>query len=56
VERWFREITTKRIRRGSFPSVAILVKAIEDYLEHNNQNQKPFVWTVSVDHREGLSL
>ena len=49
VERWFREITTKRIRRGSFPSVEILVKAIEEYLEHNNQNPKPFVWTASVD-------
>jgi transposase len=50
VERWFREITTKRIRRGSFPSVEILVKAIEEYLEHHNQNPKPFVWTASVDH------
>ena len=49
VERWFREITTKRIRRGSFPSVEILVKAIEEYLDHNNQNPKPFVWTASVD-------
>src|SRR2546427_3186051 len=49
VERWFREITTNRIRRGSFPSVEILVKAIEEYLEHNNQNPKPFVWTASVD-------
>ncbi|MBI2878400.1 MAG: IS630 family transposase [Candidatus Rokubacteria bacterium] len=49
VERWFREITSKRIRRGSFPSVAALVKAIEEYLEHNNENPKPFVWTASVE-------
>src|SRR2546426_923631 len=49
VERWFREITTKRIRRGSFPSVEILVKAIDEYLDHNNQNPKAFVWTASVD-------
>jgi len=49
VERWFREITTKRIRRGVFPSVASLVAAIEEYLEHNNENPKPFVWTASVD-------
>jgi len=50
VERWFREITTKRIRRGSFPSVRALVAAIEEYLQHNNENPKPFIWTASVDH------
>ena len=49
VERWFREITTKRIRRGTFPSVDALVKAIEEYMQHNNENPKPFVWTASVD-------
>lgn len=49
VERWFREITGKRIRRGSFPSVAALVKAIEEYLQHSNENPKPFAWTASVD-------
>jgi len=49
VERWFREITTKRIRRESLPSVAILVRAIEEYLERNNQNPKPFIRTGSVD-------
>jgi len=49
VERWFREITSKRIRRGSFPSVAFLVTAIEEYLEHNNQHPRPFVWTASVE-------
>ena len=49
VERWFREITTKRIRRGSFPSVADLVHASEDYLQHNNDNPKPFIWTASAD-------
>ncbi|OFV81414.1 MAG: DDE endonuclease, partial [Acidobacteria bacterium RBG_16_64_8] len=49
VERWFREITTKRIRRGSFPSVAALVDAIEEYLQHHNKNPKPFIWTATVD-------
>jgi len=49
VERWFREITTKRIRRGSFPSVAVLIDAIEEYLKYNNANPKPFIWTASVD-------
>jgi transposase len=49
VERWFREITDKRIRRGSFHSVEELEQVIEEYLTHNNQQPKPFVWTASVD-------
>lgn len=48
VERWFREITDKRIRRGSFHSVAELEQAIDEYLKHNNRQPKPFVWTASV--------
>jgi len=48
VERWFREITEKRIRRGSFHSVAELEQAIHEYLGHNNRQPKPFVWTASV--------
>ena len=48
VERWFREITDKRLRRGSFHSVAELQQAIGDYLEQNNEQPKPFVWTASV--------
>jgi len=49
VERWFREITTKRIRRGVFPSVDVLVAAIEEYLQHHNENPRPFVWTATAD-------
>jgi len=49
VERWFAEITRKRIRRGSFHSVAELVAAIEQYIQVNNQNPKPFVWTKRVE-------
>jgi transposase len=48
VERWFREITTKRIRRGSFASVAELVTAIDDYIAHNNENPRPFLWTKTA--------
>jgi transposase len=48
VERWFRDITTKRIRRGSFGSVPQLVSAIEDYIAHNNEHPKPFVWTKTA--------
>jgi len=49
VERWFGEITRKRIRRGAFKSVAELIRAIEDYVRVNNQNPKPFVWTKRAD-------
>jgi len=49
VERWFAEITRKRIRRGSFRSVAELVAIIEEYIRINNQNPTPFVWTKRVD-------
>jgi len=49
VERWFAEITDKRIRRGSFTSVHSLEKAIQDYLDHNNEHPKPFVWTADAE-------
>lgn len=49
VERWFAELTDKRIRRGSFNSVQSLEKAIRDYLQLNNQDPKPFVWTADAD-------
>ena len=49
VERWFREITDKRIRRGVFKSVPDLIKAIHDYLDNHNQNPKAFVWSAPVE-------
>jgi transposase len=49
VERWFRELTGKRIRRGVFHSVTELIEAIQEYLETFNQDPRPFVWTASVD-------
>jgi transposase len=49
VERWFAEITEKRIRRGSFDSLRSLEKAIQEYLEANNETPKPFVWTADAD-------
>ena len=48
VERFFAEITRKRIRRGAFKSVAELKDAIMLYLENHNAAPKPFVWTKSV--------
>ena len=49
VERWFREITDKRLRRGSFRSVPELIAAIREYLEGHNQNPKVFVWSAPVE-------
>jgi transposase len=49
VERWFGKITTERIRRGVFTSVPELERAIYDYIEHNNADPKPFVWTKSAN-------
>lgn len=49
VERFFAEITEKRIRRGAFRSVKALEQAITDYLDHHNENPKPFVWTATAD-------
>jgi len=48
VERFFAEITRKRIRRGVFRSIAELQMAINDYLNQHNVDPKPFVWTASV--------
>ena len=48
VERWFAEITRKRIRRGTFCSVRDLVKAIRDYIRHYNNNPSPFHWVASA--------
>ncbi len=48
VERLFRDITDKRLRRGVFTSVADLVQAIDEYIAHHNTNPKPFIWTKSA--------
>ena len=49
VERWFREITDKRIRRGVFTSVERLIQAIMGYIDHHNENPTSFVWTAKVE-------
>jgi len=45
IERWFRELTEKRLRRGVFRSVKELVQAIKDYVWQHNENPKGFIWT-----------
>jgi DDE superfamily endonuclease len=47
VERWFREITDKRIRRGSFQNVPDLIAAINHHVQTHNQNPRVFVWSAS---------
>jgi transposase len=49
VERWFGELTGKRVRRGVFVSVEDLIAAIQEYVAMWNQNPKPFVWTATVE-------
>lgn len=49
VERWFGELTGKRLRRGVFVSVDDLRTAIEEFLAVWNKDPKPFLWTATVD-------
>ncbi|RRJ97604.1 IS630 family transposase [Opitutaceae bacterium TAV4] len=49
VERFFAELTRKRLQRESFRSVQQLRCAISDYLKTHNQNPRPFQWTASAD-------
>ena len=48
VERFFRDITVNRLRRGVFTSVPELISAIDEYVAHHNTKPKPFIWTKSV--------
>jgi len=48
VERFFRDITTERLRRGVFTSVPELISAIDEYIDHHNIKPKPFIWTKSA--------
>jgi len=49
VERWFRELTDKALRRGAFHSVPDLIAAIESYLAAHNDEPKPLVWTATAE-------
>jgi transposase len=48
VERFFRDLTDKAIRRGSFYNVDDLIGAITEYINQHNENPKPFIWTTSA--------
>jgi len=49
VERWFKELTDRRLRRGTFTSVPMLIEAIEAWVGHWNQNPRPFQWHAAAD-------
>jgi transposase len=49
VERFFRDMTTERLRRSVFTSVAELTKTIKEYIAVHNQNPKPFIWTAKAN-------
>lgn len=49
IERWFRDITCDRIRKGSFRSVSQLKQAIREYIDHHNANPHTFVWTKKAE-------
>ena len=49
VERWFRELTEKRIRRDSFRNVSSLIDTITNYINYHNQNPRVFTWTATVE-------
>ena len=49
VERWFKELTDKRLRRGVFTSVADLTDAITTWAEHWNDDPKPFIWKATAE-------
>lgn len=49
IERWFRDLTQQRLRRGSFHHARELISAIKDYIGNNNQNPRVFVWSASVE-------
>ena len=49
VERWFKELTDKRLRRGRFTSVAELSQAITEWAGHWNDDPKPFIWKATAE-------
>ena len=49
VERWFRELTDKALRRGAFHSVPDLVASIQEYIDSHNDDPRPYVWTATAE-------
>ena len=55
VERWFKHLTDRRLRRGVFTSVPALIEAITTWVEHGNADPQPFIWHAKAErhHRQG---
>ena len=49
VERWFRELTDKALRRGTFASVPDLISSIQEYIDAHNEDPKPYKWTATAE-------
>jgi len=49
VERWFRELTDKALRRGVFHSVPDLIASIQEYIDTHNDDPRPYVWTATAE-------
>ena len=49
VERWFRELTDKALRRGAFHSVPDLIASIQEYIDSHNDDPRPYVWTATAE-------
>ena len=48
VERFFRDLTENRLKRGVFKSTGELIEAIREYIQIHNNNPKPFIWTATA--------
>lgn len=48
VERFFRDLTVNRLRRGVFRSIIDLIEALDAYVDAHNKNPKPFIWTAKA--------
>jgi transposase len=49
VERWFRDLTDKNLRRGIFASVPDLIASIQAYIDANNADPEPYTWTATAE-------
>ena len=49
MERWFKELTDRRLRRGVFTSVPDLIDAITTWADHRNEDPTPFIWHAAAD-------
>jgi transposase len=49
IERFFRDLTQNRLKRGVFRDIEELILAVQTYIDRHNLNPKPFIWTASAN-------